>query len=537
VLVPSIALIWSLPYWPGYHDSIHIAIAHILRSLETPGGPFEHYVEGTLAPTTYTLQYWLLLALSRIVSLPVADRLIVTLLTLLGPTSVYFAASRLSPQQRSNVVLYAPFALSWTIVTGMHAFAASLGATLIGWTLLVDEREGRTPLRCRIQLLAAALAFAVGVFAHPFAVGLGGLLAVAHGWRNLLSFRLSMRYAIAFGPAAAILLASHLYGWHESAGALIPVRPTSLASALVSLVKAVTGFSLGDLAVHVPLIALIIWGLMRRVRRRAPGDRPLLRTLIALVVLLVVIPDWLSDAQLGFRVTHALLLVAIVFADIPLRLESKTAVALAVSIGAFFVQQPVMARLNETIEQRMALASNIPRGSTVLPIDFTPPDLTAPTGPFMFEPRLGVLKLLPPAWGYLVTERDVMTPFLWAAGGTSYMSGASYRPLRYKQHVSADFLPLFPPLAPMFLESPSFCQNLRLEPMTEDCATWRRLRYRSYVWMGLAYDNVLVAYAPEPFLQEISKEMELVARQGDVYLFRPNPDRARPTLESFLTER
>jgi hypothetical protein len=535
VLIPALILIWSPRYWPGYHDSIHIAITHVLRSLETPGGPFEAYVEGNLAPTTYSLHYWVLLALARVVSLPVADRAVVTALTLLAPVALYFAAVRLSPAQRSNAVLYAPFALSWTIVTGMHAFEASLSAALVGCAFLVGLPEDAGRGRRAFDLGMAALAFAVGVLAHPFAVALGGVLAASHAWRDLLSRRRLGHFAVAFLPASAILLASYAFGWHESA-AEIPVRPASLVSAAVAFAKAVTGFSLPDLAVHLPLVALVCWGVVRRARRRDPADRALLRTLIALAALLAITPDWLSDAQLGFRVTHALLVMAFVFADVPLGLERKTVVALLFAIGGFLVERPVVARLSETIEQRLSLAAEIPRGSTLLPIDFSRPDLALPTGPLLFEPRVGSITLLPPAWGYLVTTRDVMTPFFWAAGGTSYMSGASYRPLRYKQNVSADFLPLFAPLSPALLETPSFCANLRLEPLTEDCALWRRLRYRSFVWMGLAYDRVLVAYAPKAFLSEIGQEMELVARQDEVYLFRPKPGRTRPTLARFLAE-
>jgi len=70
------------------------------------------------------------------------------------------------------------------------------------------------------------------------------------------------------------------------------------------------------------------------------------------------------------------------------------------------------------------------------------------------------------------------------------------------------------------------CKLLELSP-SEDCKGLRTLRYRSYVAAALKYDRALVFGPPAEFVSEITTEMILDERRGDVWLFRPRPKAER----------
>jgi len=175
-------------------------------------------------------------------------------------------------------------------------------------------------------------------------------------------------------------------------------------------------------------------------------------------------------------------------------------------IAVAAIQYPNARHVDTVYDDVIALGERIPRGATVFPLSFERDDFV----------RTYRRNLQP--WSYLVVTRDIVTPYLPAAGAIG-QSGHELRPLAYRQPPSSEHLPAPYPMR----AAEDSCKKLELTP-SEDCRNWRTLRYQQYVAQALKYDRALVFEPPAELVSEMERKMILEERRGDIWLFRPRPD-------------
>jgi hypothetical protein len=313
--------IWIFPFIPTQDGPGHQAVAFILRQYDHPAAGLlrQYYLPNQEALPNWFI-FFLMGRVLGFVSVPVAEKILLTAYVLLLPLSARYALRAIDPRAGFLAVLAFPFLFNFMFNMGFFNFCFSLAAFLftVGYWLKHAERMG--PGRTVVLTLLAFWVY----FCHPvtLVVTVAALLTLA-GWRMLLDllaapeprfapvalWRGFRRWLLA--PALAclpplILIASFVLSRSGSRVAMLPmwVKIKHLAG-LYSLVS--LSIWTIPLAIALALLFYAVAALCLRARRGRPlqaGDGLLLAVAV-LAVAFFAAPSQLSGG--GF-VNHRLLL-------------------------------------------------------------------------------------------------------------------------------------------------------------------------------------------------------------------------------------
>ncbi len=502
---------WLCQYWLFDHAPNNLAATHVLQSLSAaPGGAFAQHFVGQLRVAPYTLFNWLLIALSPVTGLVDAHRIIVSALVIALPVSVYVALRRLAPERGANAWLYAPLAMTHLAGGGMQGFALALPPMLVAWAMVCGDRLG--PGRRRAgEIAIAALLFLVSTLAHPIGPVVGAVaIAMFHG-RRMCHPRTLIEAGLALFPAFAWVLGSELASRSAHGGTVyLAVVWTNAQLGWHYFVRAFGVTSQLEVVARGPVFALCAWGTYRALKHDRARTLPFARSALFFLVLLVLGPVRIGGATLGHRFAVLFVTFVIFCVDLPAMLSRRRValIALATALAVAAIQIPTARRADAAFDEVIAIGDRIPRGATVFPLSFE-------RDGFVQDYK----RNLQP-WSYLVLSRDIITPYITAAGAVGE-SGNEFRALTHRPRPSTDYLPAPVPRH----ATEDTCQLLGLSS-AEDCQSWRMQRYRSYVAEALHYDRTLLFDPPAELVSELQAAMVLDEHRGDVWLFRPRPERA-----------
>lgn len=529
--LPFAALPWLVVYWPGQDDPNHLAITHILARLADPTSHYHAYLRSTLSLRPYVLHYQLLLALAHVVSLATAQRLLSTALILGGPLALWALVRRSVPERAANVALAAPaITCGWALMKGFDGFVlgAELAVALLAltWPWAADADGASRPVRPP-ALTAAALLLLAGTLAHPFTPLLVTVAWVARRrpeWRRpqpwlqltviLLPSLLLVVYALAttppsVGAAAGVQLCEP--SLESFASCPQPSLYVDYGAGLIplawdTLVQQGT-FSRGELpfrlaAIAVAVVALAVAAFRRRQattashagEATATADAALLRVLLALLVAFALLPHELPGRGFVFIPQRAFFFALFfLFAAAPLPAKVAAPLGLALALPVALFQLRGAERAGQRIADLVAAGATVTPGATLLPLGFAP------------QLEGASIRATRHAWGWLVLTRDVVTPYLFAAGSAPPYRFSGDRPLAYRQPFGPAFLPFVDESAAPFAAG--------------------RGDYARLLTAARGYDYVLADSPPPEFLTQIGTQATVAAHVGDAWLLqrRPSP--------------
>jgi len=303
LLILHLAPIWLLPFIPTQDGPGHQALAFILRQYNRPEAGLlrEYYL-----PNQEALPNWFFFFLmSRVlgfVSIPMAEKILLTTYVLFLPLSVRYALRRIDPRAGFLAVLSFPFLFNFMFQMGFFNFCFSLGAFFcaVGYWL---EAPDRTTL-----LRTVGLAFLIlwVYFCHPvtLAVTVATLLTLA-GWRMLLGKGKGWLIPLLASLPALALMASFVVRRTGSKLSFLPlwVKLKHLAGlySLASVSRWTIPLAAALALLFYGIAALCLW---RRRRTLETNDGWLLAVAVLIVACLVA-PSELSGG--GF-INHRMVL-------------------------------------------------------------------------------------------------------------------------------------------------------------------------------------------------------------------------------------
>ncbi len=183
LLALHLALLWSFSFIPTQDGPGHQAVAFILRQYDQPeAGLLRQYY----LPNEEALPNWFIFFLmSRVlsfVSVPMAEKLLLTAYVLLLPLSVRYALKAIEPRAAFLSVLSFPFTYNFLFQMGFFNFCFSLAAFFFAMGFWWKNQERMAP--ARIAILALLILWVY--FCHPVTLVMTvvALLALV-GWRML----------------------------------------------------------------------------------------------------------------------------------------------------------------------------------------------------------------------------------------------------------------------------------------------------------------------------------------------------------------
>jgi len=415
---------WTVSHWPSQDGPNHLAVAHVVATYAENESPFTRFlsVHRGFRPSTAT--YEILAAASRVVSLDVAERCLVSVALVLLPASLFLLVRRNLPQRQVNVFLGLPFVLGWALGMGFLSFELAMAfgvlALAVGWQPSSTAAPG---VRVGWRHALASLAFFLSVAFHPFAAVIAGLLLMLLEWQNLLQVRQWPRLLLVLLPGAAFLVLSYFAaGPPSDSSAAHETDFSDPVGILVSALECCVSYSPFELVPRLAALLLVIPFVYRSVRAHAPHrehpEAAIGRAVLALLVLFCVTPTtlhgWYFCSARFLLYAWVLLPVAAVLpASIARRAvwlgPALTAIALA-------IQLPVINHASRQLQDVLDVGRTIPPGAKVLPADLE----TSVFGP---QPMCD-------AWAELVVERDAVASQLFAAGRPR-MGGERLRTLTF----------------------------------------------------------------------------------------------------------
>jgi hypothetical protein len=504
---------WLSRYWLFDHAPNNLAALHILQSLRaSPDSGFAQYFTPELRFTPYSLHNWLLVALSPATGLIAAHRIVVSALAIVSPLAMYFALGRLAPDRRINAWLYAPLCMTVFAAGGMQAFALSVPPMLAGWAIVCAARPATGRRRSR-EIGVAAVLFLVAGFAHPIGPVLGAVAIGLFRWRRLLHPRPLVEAGVALLPAFVWLATSELaaQSLRASNEGYLQVAWSNAERAWHYFVMAFRTTSQLEVVARSVVLAICGLGVFRALEHDRARTLPFARIAGFFLLLLLLGPLRIGGAVVTHRFAALLVTFAMFCVALPPILSARriAAVSLATALAVAAVQVVMARGADAAFDEAIAIGARIPCGSTVFPLSFARDD-------FLHAYR----RNLQP-WSYLVLSRDLVTPYISAAGAVG-QSGNEFRAVAYRQLPSPQHLPAPVPRH----ATDDTCKLLELSS-GEDCGSWRTLRYRSYVAQALTYDRTLVFDPPAELVALMTRELAVEDHRGGVWLFRPRTTAAR----------
>ncbi|MEA2562560.1 MAG: hypothetical protein QOH06_4064 [Acidobacteriota bacterium] len=395
LIVLHLLPIWLLPFAPTQDGPAHLSMAHALRQYGESDGLYlrEYFVQNQEAIPNWFV-FFLLSDVLRFLSLPVAEKVLLSAYVILLPLSARYA---LRPRARFLAFLSFPFIYNFLLNMGFYNFCFSLPAFLFSVGFWLRHR-GRLGIG-HTAILALLVLWTY--FCHPvtLAVLVGTLLTLA-SWRTLRLRSFSGLVApLAASAPAIVLLLSFLQDriGGKVSDMTFAAKARQLAS-LYSLVSLDTRLVFFSIALAVLLGLLAATALSRRFRRRRllPGDG-LLFACLFLIGIYFAAPNEMGQG--GF-VTHRLnlfpFLVLILWLGTfsfpeALRTAIRSASA-AISLGFLAAMFAIWAGLGAYLSDILTVAPHLEPQRTLLTLSFSNAgededgsgdDLTFRTWPFV----------------------------------------------------------------------------------------------------------------------------------------------------------
>jgi hypothetical protein len=320
ILLVLAYIVWilSLPAWPSQDGPIHLYYVHVMRELLSHHATVysRYYTIKHILPP-YALYYYALLALSKLCSLLLADRLILCAYLVLFVFGFRYMAQKIGPSADLATLLAVVLALNWSAGMGFLNYCLSLA--LVFWAIGLWLRFTGRSLGARLVFLLLVAAITL---THPVPL-LILLTFCGIDWLQRLVLRRK-----AGGDSQRSRITADLVLLGISALALLYVRhfstaqpvsqPGSVHPAYVSQVgqhvlgtarmhglALIFGRSATILTYLFGTLALLLiaytLALVQRLRNRATGRwQPSDTWLVYAVVLLVLIPFLPSDLNDAF---------------------------------------------------------------------------------------------------------------------------------------------------------------------------------------------------------------------------------------------
>lgn len=366
---------WGFRHFPSQDGASHVYNAHVLGHLDDPDGPYDAVYERRAEFVPNLLAGVALENLGRLMPLPLAEKLLLTvyLLAFVGG----FAALARQDGRLAPVALLGPvFAFNYALVMGFYSFLLGSAAAIWGWVLA--DRALRKP-GWAAPLALAALGL-VAFAAHVVTAGLLLLGVTAHAARAALgqrSVRPLVNGMLPLVPVVALMAIYVARGMPSGAvywplGYHLRVLPT-----LRGLVAYTGAQQWIAIVFAVALLVLVVWRLTER--RRSPAAAAWVVLALACVVAYLVLPNG-SDGHwyLGDRLS----LFAWI-ALVPLACVRRAVVMQAIVLGvlaAWFIglTLPHQALFDRELREHRSLAARIEPGRHLLGLVFEEPHRRGP---------------------------------------------------------------------------------------------------------------------------------------------------------------
>ncbi len=304
LLVLHLAPLWLLPFIPTQDGPGHQALAFILRQYGRPEAGLlrEYYLPNREALPNW-FYFFLMSRMLGFVSIPMAEKLLLTAYVLLLPLSVRYTLRAIDPRAGFLAVLAFPFLYNFMFQMGFFNFCFSLAAFFFAAGYWLKHQEEMTPPR---TVWLAVLILWV-YFCHPvtLVVTVATLLPLA-GWRMLLGLRRGLLAPILASLPALALMAFFVVRRTGSKLSFLPlwVKLKHLAGlySLASVSRWTIPLAAALALLFYGIAALCLW--RRRQRSLETGDGWLLAVAVLTVACLAA-PSELSGG--GF-INHRLVL-------------------------------------------------------------------------------------------------------------------------------------------------------------------------------------------------------------------------------------
>lgn len=445
LLILHLVPIWAFRFFPTQDGPSHQALTNILRQYGQPGaGLLRRYYALNHEAVPNWFIFFLTVRVLRFLSVPVAEKTLLTAYALLLPLSVRFCLRGIAGTARRAgflAVLSFPFIYNYTLHMGFFNFCFSLAGFFfaVGYWL----RHGERMTLPRTAGLAALILWVY--YCHPVTLAMTvAALFVLAGWRLLLDpgplgprvRRWLLPPVLACLPAAALMT---LFLGHRMSSDILFLVPWQ--EKIASLVSLYSLASLDVLSVWLAAALALTFYVLAFLCLRQRGRRPPeVRDGLLLVVLVFVVACLLAPSDLagGGFVNHrlslfpflALILWLGTFEHPPARRRWVQIAAAGIAIGFLAVDARSYAAINGELAQIAAAGDRIEPDRTFLYLSYASFGETPQGKPLVFrvEPFLH-------AGGYLGAEKRLVNLCLYEA--SSDVFPLYYRPALDPYHYLA----------------------------------------------------------------------------------------------------
>ena len=184
LLALHLALLWSFPFIPTQDGPGHQAVAFILRQYDQPdAGLLRQYYRLNQEALPNWFVFFLMSRVLSFVSVPMAEKILLTAYVLLLPLSVRYALTAIDRRAAFLSILSFPFTYNFLFQMGFFNFCFSLAAFFFTLGFWLKHQERMTPPR----IAALALLILWVYFCHPVTLVMTvvALFSLA-GWRRLV---------------------------------------------------------------------------------------------------------------------------------------------------------------------------------------------------------------------------------------------------------------------------------------------------------------------------------------------------------------
>jgi hypothetical protein len=423
VIAVQLLPIWLLPYFPSQDGPVHMTIARVLRDYHRPeAGVLRETFElnGEAVPNRFI--YFVLADVLRFVSVPVAEKILLSAYVIFLPLAVRWAIVGIAPLAPENAflaVLALPFTFNFLLNMGFYNFSLSLVAFFValGWWLRRRDRFGPWA-----ALVFAALAVWV-YFCHAVTlVALLTTVGVGAAWQAIERRNLrGLAWLVLASLPAAVLTFSY-------AGALGGYR--AWLPLVDRLWRLATLSSLVSVDSRIDLLAaLLAVGLagaaFRMQRHQESGLSDLGIAVLALIVLVLAAPqalgvgNFITDRLVLFPYLVLILWLATFEHSARWRLGLQILGA-GVALGMLGLLVPRWRDVNSYLAEAAPAMELVAPGSTYLPLTFSYAGEAPDGGPVIDQ----VLPFLH-AGDHIAARTPVADLNLFAAGTDAF-------PIRYR---------------------------------------------------------------------------------------------------------
>lgn len=134
VIAVQLLPIWLLPYFPSQDGPVHMTIARVLRDYHHPEAQvLREYFELNSEAVPNWFVYFVLADVLRFVSVPAAEKILLTAYVILLPLSFRYALGGVAPGNAFLAVLALPFTFNFLFNMGFYNFSVSLIAFFSPW--------------------------------------------------------------------------------------------------------------------------------------------------------------------------------------------------------------------------------------------------------------------------------------------------------------------------------------------------------------------------------------------------------------------